>query len=128
MDTFFYDENSRKSLRASHYRFSARGFFAALAAAPAALRFGCSSERLFIVFAGFFAAGFFAAGFFAAGFFAGFFVAGFFAGFFAAGAGFFTRAAFFAAASPRRAAGAARFCDLASSSPRAHRAHAHSNP
>jgi hypothetical protein len=89
-----------------------RGFFAALAAAPAALRFG------------------FAAG---AGFFAPFFAAGdaFFATFFAAGAAFF--AAFFAgaaffAASFGLAAGAVFFGFFASPPPRSHRAHLHSNP
>jgi hypothetical protein len=100
-----------------------RGFFAALAAAPAALRFG------FAAGAGFFAP------FFAAGdaFFAAFFTAGaaFFATFFAAGAAFF--AAFFAgaaffAASFGLAAGAVFFGFFASPPPRSHRAHLHSNP
>jgi hypothetical protein len=93
-----------------------RGFFAALAAAPAALRFG------FATGAGFFAP-FFAAG---AAFFAVFFAAGaaFFAPFFAAGAAF---AAFFAA-SFGLAAGAVFFGFFASPPPRSHRAHLHSNP
>jgi hypothetical protein len=104
-----------------------RGFFAALAAAPAALRFGFAAGAGF--FAPFFAAGaaFFAA-FFAAGaaFFAAFFAgAAFFAAFFTAGAAFF--AAFFAA-SFGLAAGAVFFGFFASPPPRSHRAHLHSNP